>query len=62
MYNKSFIRMKPTNIGRYMKVIGLLSSEEEANEIRYIAQVCEIEGRIRFLIHIQKIKDMLKKS
>ena len=43
-----------------MKVIGLLSSEEEANELKYIAQICEIEDRIRFIIHIQKIKIMLK--
>ena len=43
-----------------MKVIGLLSSEEEANELKYIAQICEIKDRIRFIARIQKIKNKLK--
>jgi len=45
-----------------MIVVGLLSSEEEANEIRYIAKVCTVEDRIRFIIHIQKIKDLLREQ
>ncbi|MEM0492925.1 MAG: hypothetical protein QXS02_03075 [Candidatus Thermoplasmatota archaeon] len=43
-----------------MKVIGLLSTEDEANEIRYIAQVCTVADRIRFLVHIEKVKQILK--
>jgi len=43
-----------------MKVIGLLSSEEEAKEIKYIAQICTLENRIRFITHIQKIKKLLR--
>jgi|YNPBryantNP2012_1023418.scaffolds.fasta_scaffold15765_1 hypothetical protein len=43
-----------------MKVIGLLSTEEEANEIRYIAQVCTVADRIRFLVHLDKVKRVLE--
>jgi hypothetical protein len=42
-----------------MRVIGLLSSEEEANEIKFIAKVCTINDRIRFIIHIDKLKKMV---
>ena len=45
-----------------MKVIGLLSSEEEAKELTYIAQVCQVEDRVRFIAHIQKIKKLLKEK
>lgn len=41
-----------------MRVIGLLSSEEEANEIKFIAKVCTINDRIRFIIHVDKLKKM----
>ena len=41
----------------YMLVIGLLSSEEEANEIRFIAKVCSLEDRIRFIVHLEKMKN-----
>jgi hypothetical protein len=44
-----------------MKVIGLLSSEEEANELRYIAQICVLRERIRFVVHLEKVKDLMKK-
>ena len=39
-----------------MRVIGLLSSEEEANEIKFIAKVCTINTRIRFIVHLDKLK------
>jgi len=39
-----------------MKVIGLLSSEEEANEIKFIAKVCSLNDRIRFLVKIDKLR------
>jgi hypothetical protein len=41
-----------------MKVIGLLSSEEEANEIKFIAKVCTLNDRIRFIIHMDKLKKL----
>ena len=43
-----------------MLVVGLLSSEQEANEIKYIAKVCAVEDRIRFIVRMQKIKELLK--
>lgn len=43
-----------------MLVVGLLSSQQEANEIKYIAKVCELENRIHFLVRMEKIKKMLK--
>jgi predicted Zn-ribbon and HTH transcriptional regulator len=44
-----------------MKIIGLLSSQEEAEEIKNIAKIVTLEDRIHFLQRIQKIKDLLKK-
>jgi hypothetical protein len=43
-----------------MLVVGLLSSQEEANEIKYIAKICAIEDRIHFVVRMEKIKQMLK--
>lgn len=43
-----------------MLVVGLLSSQQEANEIKYIAKICAVEDRIRFIVRMQKIQDMLK--
>jgi hypothetical protein len=40
-----------------MKVIGLLSSEEEANEIKFIAKVCSLNSRIRFIIQVDRLKN-----
>ena len=45
-----------------MLVVGLLSSRQEVEEIKYIAKVCEVEDRIRFVVRMQKIKEMLKKE
>ena len=45
-----------------MLVVGLLSSEQEAKELKYIARVCELETRIRLIVRTQKIKDMLSKE
>lgn len=46
----------------YMKVIGLLSTEEEANEIKFIAKVCSLNDRIRFIIQIDKLKKISEKK
>ena len=45
-----------------MLIIGLLSSEKEAEEIKYIAKVCSVEDRIHFVVRMQKIKEMMKKE
>jgi len=45
-----------------MIVIGLLSSQQEAEEIKYIAKVCTLEDRIHFLVRMSRLKEMLKKE
>jgi hypothetical protein len=45
-----------------MIVIGLLSSKQEVEEIRYIAKVCDVEDRIHFVVRMQRLKEMLKKE
>jgi len=45
-----------------MLVIGLLSTKEEVDEIKYIANVCSLEDRIHFIVRMQKLKDMLRKE
>ena len=45
-----------------MLVVGLLSSKQEAEEIKYIARVCDVEDRIHFVVRMQKLKDILKKE
>jgi len=45
-----------------MIVIGLLSSQQEAEEIKYIAKVCTLEDRIHFLVRMNRLKEMLKKE
>jgi hypothetical protein len=41
-----------------MMIIGLLSTEEEAQEIQYIAKICTIEDRIRHIVQIDRIKKL----
>ena len=43
-----------------MLVVGLLSTEQEAEELKYIAKICDIEDRVHFLVRMQRIKEMLK--
>jgi len=45
-----------------MLVVGLLSSQQEAEEIKYIAKVCTLEDRIHFIVRMQKIKELLKQE
>jgi hypothetical protein len=45
-----------------MIVIGLLSTEEEAQEIQFIAKICTIEDRIRYIVRIDKIKKIAYES
>jgi len=53
---QDFIRKKTTVY--CMIVIGLLSTEEEAQEIQFIAKICTVENRIRYLIHVDRIKQL----
>jgi hypothetical protein len=41
-----------------MLVIGLLSTEEEAQEIQFIVKICSVEDRIRYIVHIDKMKKL----
>jgi len=45
-----------------MIVIGLLSTEKEVEELKYIAKVCTLEDRIRFICRMQKLKEIIKKE
>jgi hypothetical protein len=45
-----------------MLVIGLLSSQKEVEEIKYIAKVCALEDRIHFLVRMNKLKELLKQE
>ena len=45
-----------------MLIVGLLSTKQEVEEIKYIAKICTLEDRIRFIVRTQKIKEMLKKE
>ncbi len=45
-----------------MIVIGLLSTEEEAQEIQFIAKICSVENRIRYLVHVERIKKLISEQ
>ena len=45
-----------------MIVIGLLSTEEEAQEIQFIAKICTIEDRIRYIVHVDRIKQLVSQQ
>jgi hypothetical protein len=45
-----------------MLVIGLLSTEQEVEEIKYIAKICSLEDRIHFVVRMQRIRELLKKE
>jgi hypothetical protein len=45
-----------------MIVIGLISTKQEVEEIKYIAKVCDVEDRIHFVVRMQKLKEILKKE
>jgi hypothetical protein len=45
-----------------MIVVGLLSTEQEVEELKYIAKVCTLEDRIHFICRMQKLSDILKKE
>lgn len=45
-----------------MIVVGLLSTEEEVEDIKYIAKIATLEDRIHYVVRMDKIKKMLKKG
>jgi len=45
-----------------MRVIGLLSTEEEARELQFIAKVCTLETRIHYITKIDKLKKMVREQ
>ena len=45
-----------------MRVIGLLSTEEEAKELQFIAKICTLEYQIHNIVKIDKIKKMIKEQ
>ena len=42
-----------------MLVVGLLSTEEEALELQFIAKVCTVEDRIRHIARVAKLKRLV---
>ena len=45
-----------------MIVVGLLSTKQEVEELRYIAKICDVEDRIRLVVRMEKLKELLKKE
>jgi hypothetical protein len=45
-----------------MIVIGLLSSKQEVEEIKYIAKICDVEDRIRMIVRMQRLKELFDKE
>jgi hypothetical protein len=45
-----------------MIVIGLLSTKQEVEEIKYIAKVCDVEERIRLVVRMQRLKELFNKE
>ena len=45
-----------------MLVIGLLSTQQEVEEIKYIAKVCTLEDRIHFICRMHRLKEIIKKE
>lgn len=45
-----------------MIIIGLLSTKQEVEEIKYIAKICKVEDRVHFISRMQEIKKLLKEE
>jgi mannitol/fructose-specific phosphotransferase system IIA component len=45
-----------------MIVIGLISTEEEAQEIQNIAKMCVVENRIRYLVHVERVRQLVREK
>gem|GEM_PF-2578523 len=62
MYNKSLISIIIQIMQINMIIAGLLSSQNEANEIQYIAKIFTVKSRIRFIVRREEIKELLKRE
>jgi hypothetical protein len=45
-----------------MLIVGLLSSESEAQEIKNIAKMCQLRERIHFIVRMQKLKEIISEE
>lgn len=45
-----------------MIIVGLISSRNEAEEIRFIAQVCKLEERIHYLARKEAIRRLISQG
>lgn len=45
-----------------MLVVGLLSTKQEVEEIKYIVKVCTLEDRIHFIVRMHRLKEIIKKE
>ncbi|MEA3458367.1 MAG: hypothetical protein U9R21_06775 [Candidatus Thermoplasmatota archaeon] len=45
-----------------MIIAGLLSSQNEANEIQYIAKIFSVKSRIRFIVRKEEIKELIRRE
>ena len=45
-----------------MRVIGLLSTEEEVKELQFVAKICTLENRIHYITKIDKLKKIVKEQ
>lgn len=45
-----------------MIIVGLISSKNEAEEIRFIAQICKIEERIHHIARKEAIRRLISQS
>ena len=45
-----------------MFVVGLLSNEAEAQEIKNIAKICQLRDRIHFIVRMQKLKEIVREE
>jgi len=45
-----------------MIVIGLLSTKQEVEEIKYIVKICDVEDRIHLVVRMEKLKEIFKKE
>jgi len=45
-----------------MQVIGLLSTEEEAKELQFIAKVYALEYQIHYIVRCEKLKRVMQEK
>jgi len=45
-----------------MQVIGLLSTEEEAREIQYVAKIYALEYKIHQIVRFEKLKKIMEEK